>query len=186
VVIGAVGRLVWEKGYAELLAAARALLARRNDVSVVVAGPFDPDKGDSVDRAHLAAAKAAGVRFLGMRDDPERLYAAFDLYVLASHREGFPRSAMEAAASGLPVVATDIRGCRQVVEHGKTGTLVPPRHAAALEAAIEKLVDEPDQRRTMSQAAVAKALAEFDQQQVIERSLDAYALLRATTAIAPT
>ena len=55
----------------------------------------------------------------------ERLYAAMDLFVLASYREGFPRSAMEAAAMGLPIVATDIRGCRQVVDHGRTGLLVP-------------------------------------------------------------
>ncbi len=63
-------------------------------------------------------AESAGVRFLGMRDDVDRLYAAMDIFVLPSHREGFPRSAMEAAAMGLPVVATDIRGCRQVVADG--------------------------------------------------------------------
>ena len=66
-----------------------------------------------------------GVAFLGLRDDVEALYTAMDIYVLASHREGFPRSAMEAAAMGLPVVATDIRGCRQVVDDGRTGRLVP-------------------------------------------------------------
>lgn len=175
VVVGAVGRLVWEKGYAELLTAARALLSRRDDVAVVVAGPFDPDKGDPLDVADVTAAEHAGVRFLGMRDDPERLYAAFDLYVLASHREGFPRSAMEAAASGLPVVATDIRGCRQVVDPGVTGELVPVRDPAALEAAIERLVDDPGRRRTMGAAAVAKAATDFDQRTVISRTLDAYA-----------
>lgn len=91
VVVGAVGRLVWEKGYAELFAAARRLLGRRSDLSMVVAGPFDAAKGDPLTPADVEAAEAAGVRFLGHRDDPERLYAAFDLYVLASHREGFPR-----------------------------------------------------------------------------------------------
>lgn len=186
VVVGAVGRLVWEKGYAELLAAARALLARRNNVSMVVAGPFDPDKRDSLDQGYVCAAEAAGVRFLGMRNDPERLYAGFDIYVLASHREGFPRSAMEAAASGLPVIATDIRGCRQVVESGKTGTLVPAGDAVALEAAIESLVDDFDLRRRMGGAAVVKAREEFDQERVIERSINAYTLLAATTSRAPT
>jgi glycosyltransferase involved in cell wall biosynthesis len=181
VVIGAVGRLVWEKGYAELLEAARALLAEREDVAVVVAGPFDPDKGDPLRAEDVGAAAAAGVRFLGMRDDPERLYAGFDVYVLASHREGFPRSAMEAAAAGLPIVATDIRGCRQVVEHGRTGLLVPVRDPVALREAIRTLVEDPDRRRAMGEAAATKARAEFDQQAVIDRSLDAYALLQPRT-----
>ena len=177
VVVGAVGRLVWEKGYAELFAAAKRLLARRHDLAVVVAGPFDADKGDPITPADVAAAEAAGVRFLGYRPDPERLYAAFDVYVLASHREGFPRSAMEAAASGLPIVATDIRGCREVVDHERTGLLVPARDPAALEAAIGRLSDDPAARLRLGEAGAAKARAEFDQHRVIARTLDAYARL---------
>jgi glycosyltransferase involved in cell wall biosynthesis len=173
-VVGAVGRLVWEKGYAELFAAAKRLLARRSDLVVVVAGPFDGEKGDPLTSADVAAAEAAGVRFLGHRDDPERLYAALDVYVLASHREGFPRSAMEAAASGLPVVATDIRGCREVVDHDRTGLLVPVRDAAALEAAVERLADDPAARRRLGEAAAAKARVQFDQRRVIQRTLEAY------------
>lgn len=179
VVVGAVGRLVWEKGYAEFFAAAERLLARRPDLAVVVAGPFDADKGDPLTATDVAAAEAAGVRFLGHRDDPERLYAGFDLYVLASHREGFPRSAMEAAASGLPLVATDIRGCREVVDHERTGLLVPVRDPAALEAAIDGLAGDAAARRRMGEAAAAKARAEFDQRRVIARTLEAYELLRA-------
>lgn len=179
VVVGAVGRLVWEKGYAELFAASKRLLARRSDLVVVVAGAFDADKGDPLTPADVAAAEAAGVRFLGHRDDPERLYAAFDIYVLASHREGFPRSAMEAAASGLPIVATDIRGCREVVAHGQTGLLVPARNAAALEAAIEHLADDEATRRRLGHAAAGRARDDFDQRRVITRTLDAYASGRA-------
>ena len=177
VVVGAVGRLVWEKGYAELFAAAGRLLARRSDLVVVVAGPPDFDKGDPLTAGDIAAAEAAGVRFLGHRHDPERLYAAFDIYVLASHREGFPRSAMEAAASGLPIVATDIRGCREVVEDGRTGLLVPVRHDRALEAAIDRLAGDPAVRNRMGEAALAKARREFDQDDVIARTLQAYARL---------
>lgn len=177
VVVGAVGRLVWEKGYAELFAAAKRLLARRNDVVVLVAGPFDADKGDPLTAGDVAAAEAAGLRFLGHRDDPERLYAAFDIYVLASHREGFPRSAMEAAASGLPIVATDIRGCREVVEPERTGLLVPVRDAGALETAIARLADDPASRLRFGVAALAKARKEFDQEKVIARTLDAYSCL---------
>jgi glycosyltransferase involved in cell wall biosynthesis len=168
---------VWEKGYAELFDAARSLLAGRDNVAVVVAGPFDPDKGDPLTARDLDAAAEAGVRFLGMRDDPERLYPALDIYVLASHREGFPRSAMEAAAAGLPIVATDVRGCRQVVDHGRTGLLVPVRDPAALRAALASLVEDPDRRRAMGTAAAAKARAHFDQRTVIDRTLEAYRLL---------
>lgn len=175
VVVGAVGRLVWEKGYAELFTTARRLLARRADVAVVVAGPFDADKGDPLTAADVKAAEAAGVQFLGLRADPERLYAAFDVYVLASHREGFPRSAMEAAASGLPVVATDIRGCREVVDDERTGLLVPVRDAVALEMAIDRLASDDAIRQRLGEAGAAKARAEFDQERVIARTLDAYA-----------
>ena len=173
-VVGAVGRLVWEKGYAELLLAARAILAGRHDVAFVVAGPFDPDKGDPLSADDVAAAEAAGVRVLGHRDDPERLYQAFDVYVLASHREGFPRSAMEAAATGLPIVACDIRGCRQVVDHGVTGLLGPVRDAVALQTNLQRLLEDPDLRASMSTAALAKAKQDFDQQDVIETTLATY------------
>jgi glycosyltransferase involved in cell wall biosynthesis len=174
VVVGAVGRLVWEKGYGELFAAAGQLRRRCPEVIVVVAGPSEPEKADGIGPEALAAAESSGVRFLGHRSDVEDLYAACDMYVLASHREGFPRSAMEAAAMGLPVIATDIRGCRQVVEHGTTGLLVPPRDTAALTDALARLAGEPSLRTTMGSAAAAKAKRDFDQRQVIATTLAVY------------
>ncbi|HEX4163451.1 MAG TPA: glycosyltransferase family 4 protein, partial [Acidimicrobiales bacterium] len=112
VIVGAVGRLVWEKGYGELFAAAERLRRHCPEVTVIVAGPSEPEKADGITPAAVAAAEGSGVRFVGHCRKVEDLYAACDVYVLASHREGFPRSAMEAAAMGLPIVATDIRGCR--------------------------------------------------------------------------
>jgi glycosyltransferase involved in cell wall biosynthesis len=140
----------------------------------VVAGPDEPEKADGIGPAALADAESSGVRFLGHRSDVEDLYAAFDVYVLASYREGFPRSAMEAAAMGLPVVATDIRGCRQVVEHESTGLLVPPRNAGALTDALARLAGDPGLRAAMGGAAVSKATRDFDQQQVIATTLRVY------------
>jgi glycosyltransferase involved in cell wall biosynthesis len=102
------------------------------------------------------------------------IYTATDVYVLASHREGFPRSAMEAAAMGLPVIATDIRGCRQVVDHGKTGLLVPLGDVEALAAAVTDLAGAPERRQAMGNAGREKALRQFDQRTVIERTLAAY------------
>ena len=83
-------------------------------------------------------ARRRGCVFAGRRDDMTDVYGAFDLYVLASHREGFPRSAMEAAAMGLPIVATDIRGCREVVDRGVTGLLVPVGDGSAIARAVER------------------------------------------------
>lgn len=175
VVIGAVGRLVWEKGYRELFDAAARVRAAQPRARFVVAGGIDAAKDDAVTRADLDdAAEAAGIVFLGHRDDVEELYAAFDVYVLASHREGFPRSAMEAAAMGLPIVATDIRGCRQVVDHDHTGLLVPVRSPGALATALATLVAAADRRTAMGYAARAKAVAEFDHQHQITLTLAVY------------
>jgi glycosyltransferase involved in cell wall biosynthesis len=174
VIVGAVGRLVWEKGYGELFAAAERLRRHCPEVTVVVAGPSEPEKADGITPAAVAAAEASGVRFVGHCRKVEDLYAACDVYVLASHREGFPRSAMEAAAMGLPIVATDIRGCRQVVEHGETGLLVPPRDAGALADSVAQLAEDPGLRSTMGGAAATKAKREFDQRRVIATTLAVY------------
>jgi glycosyltransferase involved in cell wall biosynthesis len=175
VVVGLVGRLVWEKGYREVFAAAARLRDRVPAARVVVIGPLDLDKADAVTEADLDAARAGGaITFLGARSDVEELYAAMDVFVLASYREGFPRAAMEAAAMGLPVVVTDIRGGRQVVDHDRTGLLVPVRDAEALAAAIAALAADPARRAAMGVAARAKARREFDQQTVIDTTLRVY------------
>lgn len=183
VVVGAVGRLVREKGLTELMAAARLLRDRCPEARLVVVGPDDHAKADAVGAAERAAGERNGVVFAGRRDDMTDVYGAFDTYVLASHREGFPRSAMEAAAMGLPIVATDIRGCREVVDRGVTGLLVPVEDATAIAAAIEQLVRDPAARRAMGIAGRRKALRQFDQRRVIDRTLAVYdQLTRAASA----
>ena len=170
VVVGCVGRLVLEKGFAELFQAAEGLDDR---FVVVCIGPQDPDKPDAVPPELIERAAANGVRFLGMRTDMERLYAAMDVFVLPSHREGFPRAAMEASAMGLPVVATDIRGCREVVDPGRNGLLVPVGDPRALREAIEELGD-PQVRRRLSAGARAKAEDAFDERRVVEKVMATY------------
>lgn len=170
-----VGRLVGEKGYREVFAAMGWLRRQLPHLRVVIAGPADPAKADAIGEAEIRRAESeTGIRFLGLRHDVDALYAAADLYVLASHREGFPRSAMEAAAMGLPVVATNIRGCRQVVEDGVTGLLVPVRDAESLADAVARLVADAALRRRMGMAAQQKACRDFDQQRVIAITLDTY------------
>jgi len=170
VVVGSVGRLVAEKGFPELFEAARELPPR---CVVVVVGPDEPDKRDGL-TADMART-AGRVRLLGFRDDVERLYAAFDVFVLASHREGYPRAAMEAAAAGLPLVVTDVRGCRQVVDDGVNGYLVSPRDPGALAEAISRAAADPERRRAMGRASRAKAEADFDERRVVRTVLAAYA-----------
>lgn len=179
VVCGTVGRLVAEKGIVELVEAARMLRSRGVPARLVVVGPLDTEKGDALPADFVERAVADGVVFTGRRDDMPQSYAAFDLFVSASWREGFPRAAMEAAAMALPAVATDIRGNRQVVEPGVTGTMVPVRAAAALADACGELVQHPDLRRRMGDAAASRAVAEFGDGRVIERTLEAYRLLDA-------
>jgi glycosyltransferase involved in cell wall biosynthesis len=174
VIVGVVGRLVHEKGYREVFAAARSLRQSHPRLRWLVVGPTDAEKGDPLTDDDIAKAEDDGLRFLGRREDVERLYAAMDLYVLASHREGWPRSAMEASASGLPVIATDIRGCRQVVQDGVTGLLVPPRDADALARAVAGLADDSARREAMAAAALA-GRGRFDQARVIEETLASYA-----------
>ena len=171
IVVGIVGRLVAEKGYPELFEAVEQLDER---FVLVCIGPHDPDKSDELPRELIEKARANGVRFLGMRTDVDALYPALDLFVLPSHREGFPRAAMEAAASGLPVIATDIRGCRQVVEPGVNGLLIPVKDPAALAAAIRKLGEDAATRAAMGKAGRQRAQGHFDERQVVAKVMAAY------------
>ena len=178
VVCLSVGRLVREKGITELLEAAHRLRLGGSSVRLVVVGPLDLGKHDAVDDSTIAAAAADGVVFTGTRTDMPECYAAAELFVTASWREGMPRAAMEASAMGLPIVATDIRGNRQVVADGETGLVVPVRSADGLAGAMGRLATDDDLRRRYGAAARERAVVEFDQQRVIDRTLDAYRLLR--------
>jgi len=182
IVVGIVARLVAEKGYPELFEA-MARLDEQRFVLVCIGGD-DPDKPDALPRRLIDAAERKGVRFLGHRDDVDALYAGMDLFVLPSHREGFPRAAMEAAASGLPVIATDVRGCRQVVERDVTGLLVPVRDPAPLATAIDRLGRDDELRRQMAEHARTRAEHNFDERLVVEIVLETYARVAARKGIA--
>jgi glycosyltransferase involved in cell wall biosynthesis len=173
-VCGVVGRLVREKGIAELIDVVEQLHESHPVVKFVFVGPSDPGKRDAVDDATLAHASGAGAIFTGERTDMPECYAAMDVFVTASWREGFPRSAMEAAAMGLPAIGTDIRGNRQVIDDGVTGILVPVRDPVALATAIRRLAADGPTRRLMATAARRRAIDEFDQRDVIDRTLAAY------------
>jgi glycosyltransferase involved in cell wall biosynthesis len=174
IVVGTVGRLVAEKGYREFIDAAEQVKQRRFEVVFLAIGPSDGTKEDALGAAVIRRGEAAGVRFLGMRTDMRELYSLMDLFVLASYREGFPRSAIEAAAMGKALVLTDIRGCREVVTPGYNGILVPVRQAAPLAQAITALLDNERLRRQYGEASRARALLEFDERRIIGSIVAAY------------
>lgn len=181
-VIGAVGRLVAEKGFVEVLEACARLREAGRAVRLVIIGPADDEKGDRLDDEVLTGRRTEAVVFTGRRDDMPDCYAAMDCFVTASWREGFPRAAMEASAMGLAIVATDIRGCRQVVRDDGNGLLVPLHDVDGLTAALDRVVGDGALRRRLGAAGPAVAAAEFDQDRVVERTLDAYRLLGARRA----
>jgi glycosyltransferase involved in cell wall biosynthesis len=180
IVIGMVGRLVAEKGYREAFEAAKRVRERVPNARFLFVGRFEP-KADAIQKDELEKAGIADVaQFLGHRDDVPRLYAAMDIFILPSHREGFPRSVMEAAAMGLPSVVTNIRGCRQTVEHDVTGLMIPLRDPESLADAIVKLATDQALRVRMGRAAREKALREFDENRIIEAIIAAYQQLTAS------
>jgi glycosyltransferase involved in cell wall biosynthesis/ribosomal protein S18 acetylase RimI-like enzyme len=184
-VVGAVGRLVAEKGYRELFAAARAVRRADPRVRFLAVGAPDLEKADAITDAELRQA-AADVVVTGWRDDVRDLLAVMDVFVLASWREGMPRSAIEAAAMGRALVLTDIRGCREVARHDREALLVPPRDPEALADAIARLTADPGLRDRLGAAARARALERFSEAMVAERVVAHYRRLTGTPAPAPT
>lgn len=171
-VIVMVGRLVAEKGYLELFEAMRTV-----DAILWVAGDRLPsDHAARIDQAIDAISAdpvlSRRVRFLGYRTDMPAILHAADLFTLPSHREGMPRSIIEAMMAGLAVVATDIRGSREEVVDGETGILVPVNDAACLARALARLAGDPDYRARLGAAGRRRALAVFDESKVIARQLD--------------
>lgn len=174
-VVGFVGRLVAEKGLPEFLDAARLVRARVRDARFLLVGGSDPEKPDGLtpDEARTRGVAEACV-FAGVRQDMPELYAAMDVFVLPSHREGFPRAPMEASAMKVPCVVTDVRGCRQAVTHGRNGLLVPLGDTEALARAILTLLEDEALARALGEQGRRRALLEFDERRVFERVLAEY------------
>ncbi len=177
-VIAMIARFTREKGYPEFLTMARGLARSRADVHFLVVGTSIRER-DAVQITPSAQGLKGRLTVLVDRNDMPEIYAAADLVVLPTHREGFPRSLVEASAMGVPVVSTQIRGCREAVVDGETGLLVPPGDVQALADAVAALVADPARRLRMSETAARRARVEFDERRVCERVLALYADLLA-------
>jgi glycosyltransferase involved in cell wall biosynthesis len=179
-VVGFVGRLVAEKGIPELLRAAQRVLERLPATRFLFVGPIDREKPDVL---RPETAREYGVAdacvFTGRRRDMPELYGLMDVLVLPSHREGFPRAPMEASAMGVPCVVTDIRGCREAVEDGRNGLLVPLGDVPRLADAVLELLTDRDKAHRLGEAGRVLARERFDERRVFETVKAEYARLLA-------
>ncbi|MEW5739574.1 MAG: glycosyltransferase family 4 protein [Myxococcota bacterium] len=172
-VLGFVGRLVGDKGVPELVLAFERLASTRPNAWLLLAGPYEPrDPIDEGTRGRIEAHPR--IRTLGFVADPGPVYAAADVIVLPSHREGFPNVPLEAAAMERPVVSTRVDGCTDAVEDGVTGTLVGVDDVGELAAALDRYAADPDLRRRHGLAGRARVVAHFRRERIAEAVVDLY------------
>jgi len=169
-VVGIVARLVEEKGYLDLFKAFKSVLDIFPDILLLVIGPEEPEKKDVINpKIAENYGIAENTVFLGERDDVDEILALMDIFVLPSYREGFPRSVLEASAMGKPVVATDIRGCKEAVDDGRTGILVPAKNPEKLAQALVYFLKNPAKAEETGKNGRIKVTEEFDETLVFDK-----------------
>jgi len=175
VVVCTVARMVKEKGILELLDAFAMIASQVQNAHLVLVGDvFGGDRdGIMKEIQEFVGNSPYGVRvhWLGKRNDIEIILKASDIFVLPSYREGMPRSIIEAMSMGLPVVATNIRGCREEVSQEETGLLVPVGEVEPLAKALLVLINNPHKRRRFGENGLARAKSLFDENKVIEKQI---------------
>lgn len=167
------GRLMWKKGVGDFAQAARRL---QHKARFVIAGFAEASAPDNVPQQQLEQWVNEGIlEWWGKRDDMPQVLAQSHIVCLPStYGEGVPKVLIEAAACGRPIVTTDTPGCRDIVQHGDSGLLFPPNDTAALVAALERLIDDPDLRQKMGQRGRAIAEADFSLEYVLRETLGLY------------
>lgn len=174
-VVGCVGRLIRGKGIDELMTAAHRLAEACSRIKFLLIGFDEKDHPQQVAINRFEPLIRSGTMvFAGAQIDMPRCYAAMDMLVHPSRREGIPRVCLEAAAMQLPVIASDIRGCREAVVHGETGLLIPVRDSFALVQAIQTMRLNPGFRHAMGVAGQRHMAANFDSRMVLERVGEVY------------
>jgi glycosyltransferase involved in cell wall biosynthesis len=170
-----VGRLLTDKGIRTLIRAQRLLRQRGTNVELLIAGTPDPANPASVSQQEaIDFGREPGNSWLGHVDDIAALWARAPIAVLPSRREGLPKSLLEAAACGRPMVATDVPGCREIVLPGETGILVPYDDDVALADAIAKLAASPALRAQYGAAARKLAVERFSANAIGRQTVDLY------------
>jgi glycosyltransferase involved in cell wall biosynthesis len=168
------GRMLWDKGVGLLVEAAR-ILHQRCDVRVALVGNTDPGNPANIQEEMIEQwVKEGVVEWWGFKEDMRPVYAQAHVIVLPSSGEGLPTALIEAAACARPVVTTDVPGCREVVEDGQTGFLVPPGNPAALANVLEKLILDPGLRIRMGSAGRQRVLNRFTNHKINSAILNTY------------
>jgi glycosyltransferase involved in cell wall biosynthesis len=170
-----VSRLLRDKGVHEFIDAAKTVRLKNNNVQFLLVGDTDDGNPTSMNSEEIAdLANSRDVTWLGARTDIAKLLAESHIACLPSYREGLPKSLIEAASVGRPIVTTDTPGCREVVTHMVNGLLVQPRDARALALAIEKLVEDPNLRKLMGEESRRKAETEYANEIIINQTHRVY------------
>jgi glycosyltransferase involved in cell wall biosynthesis len=167
-------RMLLDKGLGTLIEAT-GILKQNHQVRVVLVGEPDPGNPATVEPEELHAWQDAGlVEWWGFQGGMENIYPQATVVTLPSLGEGLPTALIEAAACGRAIVATDVPGCREVVENGINGLLVPPNDAVALAQALGKVLDDPVLRTRMGAAGRERVLSQFADRLIIRQILDIY------------
>lgn len=167
-------RLLRDKGVVEFVEAARLLKREGSAVRMVLAGALDPGNPAAVTQTELDGwLRENAVEWWGHRTDMPQVFRESNLVCLPSYREGLPKALLEAAASGRAIVTTDAPGCRDVVDFGRLGPLVPVRDAKAIALQVRRLLD-PAVRAPLAKALAEHAAQHFSETQVLEQHLDVY------------
>jgi glycosyltransferase involved in cell wall biosynthesis len=171
-----VSRLLKDKGVYEFVEAARLIQQRFPDIRFQLLGRRDERNPEVIPEAHLAQWEAEGVvSWLGEVSDVRPTIGRAAVVVLPSYYgEGVPRSLLEAAAMGKPIITTDHVGCREVVDDGVNGYLVPIMDVNALSRAMERMIVNPEDRKRMGRAGRQKMETEFNEEIVIQRVMEIY------------
>jgi glycosyltransferase involved in cell wall biosynthesis len=171
-----VSRMLWSKGVGDFVKSAKLLREKGVEFEAVLVGSPDPENPQSISEETLRRWRHEGVvNWWGHCDDVPSVWRGSHVAVLPTYYgEGLPKTLLEAAACGLPLVATDAPGCREIVVDGHNGLLVPAKDPESLAMAIERLVSDPDVRRGMGRAARAVAVEQFSEEIVIDRVLALY------------
>jgi glycosyltransferase involved in cell wall biosynthesis len=175
VTVAFVGRLLEDKGLRSLIAAHDLLTQRGVPVRLLIAGQGDPANPASIPDAEIASWKRKpNIQVLGHVTDIGTVWADAHIAVLPSRREGLPKSLLEAAACGRPIVATDVPGCREITRAGVNGLLVPSDDPAALADAIGQLVRDPALRRRFGEAGRRLVMEEFSSDRIGRQTVALY------------